>query len=144
PRPPRPFPTRRSSDLDDRHLVLVAPRHDFRDLFRRLRERDRIGATADAAALRLVCEVLRRRGDDVGRDARTQLALDRCDGAHTTERRSRNYRAVLSCAASIPPRASASSSSPARPLTPTAPMRRPSLNAAIPPLKNVNSGSKLA
>jgi hypothetical protein len=35
-------------------------------------------------------------------------------------------------------------SSPGRPLTPTAPTRRPSSNAATPPLKNVKNGSKLA
>ena len=46
------------------------------------------------------------------------------------------------CASAL--RASASSSAPASPLTPTAPTRRSPSNAATPPWKNVKNGSKLA
>jgi hypothetical protein len=45
---------------------------------------------------------------------------------------------------SIAASASASSTSPGIPLTPTAPIRRPSSNTATPPRKKVKNGSKLA
>src|SRR5207247_2401962 len=47
-------------------------------------------------------------------------------------------------AASIAPRASCSSISPGRPLTPTAPTRTSPSNTATPPRKKVKKGSKLA
>ena len=54
------------------------------------------------------------------------------------------YDGAARPAASIAARASASSSTPGRPLTPTAPIRRPPSSAATPPRKKEYCGSKLA
>src|SRR4051812_14250672 len=68
----------------------------------------------------------------------------RAPGRQGDARAFRRLAQVESPAASSARRASASSTSPAKPLTPTAPILVSPSNAASPPRKNVKNGSKLA
>ena len=101
-----------------------------------------------AGAARATCD----RGRAVSSSSRTAARLagrvtirvEIADGSGPRESANLPHQAVSSPAAAIAATASRSSSGPGSPLTPTAPTRRPSENAATPPWKNENCGSKLA